>query len=45
LMLTQILLGELAGMTTLQARTEWVRLQAGWICVVLPVPARRFRAR
>jgi predicted transposase YbfD/YdcC len=42
LLLTLILLGKLAGMTTLQAIAEWVRLQAGWLRVVLPCSRKTF---
>ena len=36
LMLTLILLGKLARMTTLQAIAEWVRYRGGWLRQVLP---------
>ena len=42
LLLTLTLLGKLAGMTSLQARAEWIRLQAGWLRVVLPSPCKTF---
>ena len=42
LILTLIVLGKLAGMTTLQAIAEWVCLQAGWLCVVLPCTRKTF---
>ena len=40
LMLTLVVLGKLAGMTTLVGRAEWVRFRAGWLSMVLP-PARQ----
>jgi predicted transposase YbfD/YdcC len=42
LILTLVVLGKLAGMTTLQAIAEWVRLQAGWLCCVLPCSRKAF---
>src|SRR5512133_447353 len=42
LILPLIMLGKLAGMTTLQAIAEWVRLQAGWLRVVLPCSRKTF---
>jgi predicted transposase YbfD/YdcC len=42
LILTLIMLGKLAGMTTLQAIAEWVHLQAGWLRVVLPCSRKTF---
>jgi len=40
LILTLVVLGKLAGMTTLVGRAEWVRFRAGWLSMVLP-PARQ----
>ena len=40
LMLTLVVLGKLAGMTTLVGRAQWVRFRAGWLSMVLP-PARQ----
>jgi predicted transposase YbfD/YdcC len=42
LILTLILLGKLAGMTTLQAIAEWVRLREGWLSQVLPTTRKSF---
>jgi len=42
LMLTLLLLGKLAGMTTPQAIAEWVRLRAGWLRTVLPLTRQTF---
>ncbi len=42
LILTLILLGKLAGMTTLQAIAEWVRLRAGWLSQILPTARQSF---
>jgi predicted transposase YbfD/YdcC len=36
LILTLLLLGKLAGMTSLAAIAQWVRLRAGWLSAVLP---------
>ncbi len=36
LILTLIVLGKMAGMTTLAGIAEWVRLRAGWLSKVLP---------
>ncbi|HLG61972.1 MAG TPA: transposase family protein [Ktedonosporobacter sp.] len=40
LLLTCILLAKMAGETTLQAITEWVRLRGAWLQQVLPVRSR-----
>jgi len=42
LILTLIVLGKLAGMTTPRAIAEWVRLRAGWLSKVLPVTRQHF---
>ena len=42
LIFTLIVLGKLAGMTSLQAIAEWVRLRAGWLAVVLPTTRKSF---
>jgi predicted transposase YbfD/YdcC len=42
LILTLIVLGKLAGMTSLQGITEWVRLRATWLSEVLPEHPKRF---
>jgi predicted transposase YbfD/YdcC len=42
LILTLVVLGKLTGMTNLQAMSEWVRLQAGWLSVVLPCTRKSF---
>jgi len=40
LILTLVVLGKLAGMTTLVGRAQGVRFRAGWLSTVLP-PARQ----
>ncbi len=42
LILTLLVLGKLAGMTTPRAIAEWVRLRAGWLRKVLPVRREGF---
>jgi len=42
LVVTLILLGKLAGMTTPEAIAEWVQLRAGWLKQVLPMPRESF---
>lgn len=42
LIFTLIMLGKLAGMTSLQAIAEWVRLRAEWLAVVLPTTRTSF---
>lgn len=42
LILTLILLGKLAGMTSLEGIAHWVRLRAGWLSQVLPVSRSSF---
>jgi predicted transposase YbfD/YdcC len=42
LILTLIMLGKLAGMTSLQGITEWVRLRADWLAAVLPTSRPTF---
>lgn len=42
LILTLIVLGKLAGMTSLAGIAEWVRLRAGWLATVLPTTRKRF---
>lgn len=42
LILTLILLGKLAGMTTPAAIAEWVRLRASWLRQVLPITRQSF---
>jgi len=42
LILTLIVLGKLAGMTSLAGIAEWVRLRAGWLRKVLPPHAAVF---
>jgi len=42
LILTLIVLGKGAGMTTLAGIAEWVRLRAGWLSKVLPVSRQSF---
>jgi predicted transposase YbfD/YdcC len=42
LICTLIVLGKLAGMTTLQAIAEWIRLRAAWLAVVLPTTRTSF---
>lgn len=42
LILTLLVLAKLAGMTTLAAVAEWVRLRAGWLNQVLPNPRESF---
>jgi predicted transposase YbfD/YdcC len=42
LILTLIVLGKLAGMTSLQGIAEWVRLRAGWLAAVLPTSRPSF---
>lgn len=42
LLLTCILLAKLAGETTLQAITEWVRLRGDWLQQVLPASRAQF---
>jgi predicted transposase YbfD/YdcC len=42
LLLTLIVLAKLAGMTSLAAIAEWVRLRADWLNQVLPNPYKRF---
>lgn len=42
LILTLIVLGKLAGMSSLQAISEWVRLQTGWLDQVLPCTRKTF---
>ena len=42
LILTLIVLGKLAGMTTLAAIADWVRLRADWLNQVLPNPRKSF---
>jgi hypothetical protein len=42
LMLTLIVLGKLAGMTSLAAVAEWVRLRAEWLNQVLPKKHKNF---
>ena len=43
LILTLIVLGKGAGMTTLAGIAEWVRLRAGWLSKVLPVSRRKMK--
>jgi predicted transposase YbfD/YdcC len=40
--LTLLLLGKLAGMTSVQAIAEWVRLRGQWLSEVLPQAPKRF---
>src|SRR5438045_9208388 len=42
LLLTLLVLGKVAGMTTLAGIAEWVRLRAGWLSQVLPVGRKSF---
>src|SRR5712691_4359260 len=42
LILTLIVLGKIAGMTTPAAIAEWVRLRAGWLRAVLPMKRKTF---
>src|SRR6266699_6722217 len=42
LILTLILLGKVAGMTTPLAIAEWVRLRAEWLSSVLPITRKTF---
>lgn len=42
LVVTLILLGKLAGMTTPEAIAEWVQLRARWLKQVLPMPRESF---
>src|SRR5437773_5154473 len=42
LILTVIVRGKLAGMTTPAAIAEWVRLRAGWLSQVLPCTRESF---
>ncbi len=42
LILTLILLGKVAGMTTPAAIAEWVRLRASWLRQVLPITRKTF---
>ncbi len=42
LILTLVMLGKLAGMTTLAAIAEWVDLRAGWLSQVLPCKRKSF---
>jgi predicted transposase YbfD/YdcC len=42
LILTLIVLAKLAGMTTPRAIAEWVRLRAGWLRKLVPVPRGSF---
>src|SRR5689334_20764410 len=42
LILTLLVLGKAAGMTSLQGIAEWVRLRASWLAEVLPVKGKRF---
>ena len=42
LILTLLLLGKLAGMTSLLGIAEWVRLRAGWLSEVLPGARKSF---
>jgi predicted transposase YbfD/YdcC len=42
LILTLIVLGKLAGMTTLAGIADWVRLRAGWLSQVLPCTRKSF---
>jgi predicted transposase YbfD/YdcC len=42
LMLTLLVLGKMAGMTTLTAIAEWVRWRAGWLSQVLPGARQQF---
>ncbi len=42
LILTLIVLGKLAGMTTLAGIAEWVRWRAGWLSQVLPNSRKSF---
>ncbi len=42
LILTLLVLGKLAGMTSLQGIAEWVRLRAGWLAEVLPTTRPTF---
>src|SRR5437660_3079139 len=42
LILTLVVLGKLAGMTTLAGIAEWVRLRAGWLSQVLPTTRSSF---
>jgi predicted transposase YbfD/YdcC len=42
LILTLIVLGKVAGMTSLAGIAEWVRLRAGWLSQVLPVSRKSF---
>ena len=42
LILTLIVLGKIAGMTTLAGIAEWVRLRAGWLSQVLPCTRKSF---
>ena len=42
LIVTLLLLGKAAGMTTLAAVAEWVRLRADWLGQVLPVTRPTF---
>ena len=42
LILTLILLGKLAGMTTKASIAEWVRLRASWLRQVLPITRKTF---
>jgi predicted transposase YbfD/YdcC len=42
LVLTLLVLGKLAGMTSIAAVSEWVRLRAGWLNLVLPKKHKSF---
>jgi hypothetical protein len=42
LILTLILLGKVAGMTTKASIAEWVRLRASWLSAVLPITRKTF---
>ncbi len=42
LVLSLLIVGKLAGMTTLAALAEWVRLRADWLCQVLPGTRQQF---
>src|SRR5205823_3643394 len=42
LLLTLIVLGKVAGMTTLAGVAEWVRLRAGWLSEVLSCTRKSF---
>ena len=42
LILTLIVLGKMAGMTTLVAIAQWVRWRAGWLSQVLPTARKSF---